>query len=153
MKKSFLCYSLFSFLFFITLQSCSTKGCTDATADNFDPDATESSDNCIPARDKFISSYSLQEQCGSNQFTYDITIIAGISGKLNVVINNLGDFNIPVNANVNGSLIQIIEGTYGNKTISGQGEISGNVLVMGYVVTDEGSGNSVSCSFTATKTQ
>lgn len=145
--------SLYFFLFFITLQSCSTKGCTDATADNFDPDATESSDNCIPARDKFLASYSVQEQCGSNQFTYDITIIAASSGKLNVVISNLGDFNIPVNANVNGSLIQIIEGTYGNKIISGQGEISGNILVMGYVATDEGSSNSVSCSFTATKIQ
>lgn len=152
MKQLFL-YSIVSFLFFFTLQSCSKKGCTDETADNFDPDAIESSDNCIPARDKFIASYSVQEQCGSNEFTYDITIITGTSGKLSVVINNLGDFNIPVNANVNGSLIQIIEDTYGNKTISGQGELSGNVLVMGYVATDEGTSNSVSCSFTATKIQ
>jgi hypothetical protein len=152
MKYPFL-ISILSCFIFITFQGCSNTGCTDSTADNFDPDATESSDDCIPARDKFISSYSIQEQCGVNPFTYDIAIVASPSGKQNVIINNFGNFNIPMNAEINGSLIHIIEGTYGNKIISGQGELSGNILVMSYTAADDSTTNSVSCSFTATKIQ
>ena len=32
-------------------------GCTDETAENYNPDATESDNNCVYARDKFIGNY------------------------------------------------------------------------------------------------
>lgn len=152
-SKSPLHFFTIALICLISLLGCGKKGCTDPTADNFDPAATASSDNCVAAIDKFIASYSVQENCGINSNTYNISINAAIAGKLNVVINNLGNLNIPINAEVNGSLIQIVEGSYGNKIISGQGEITDNVLVIGYSATDEGTTNTISCAITATKIQ
>ncbi len=152
LKNSFNCLLLFCSII-ILLQSCSKSGCTDSTADNYDPDATTSIDNCIPARDKFIAQYSVQEQCGVNSYTYDISIAAASPGKKNVTITNFGQLITPVLAEVNGSLIQITEATYGNVIIAGQGELSGNILVLSYSAIDAGTADTLTCSITATKIQ
>lgn len=132
---------------------CAKKGCTDATADNYDADATEDDDSCVPARDKFLGSYSVQEACGSGNYTYDISIVTSASGDLKVIINNLGDFTLTINAaaTVNGSNITIDNATYNNATLTGSGSISGNLLTITYTITDNATGASDQCTMTCTK--
>ena len=84
-----------------TFSGCATKGCTDETADNYDADATEDDGTCVPARDKFLGSYSCQEVCGTSDYTYTMTIATSSTGDLKVIINNFGDFTPEVNAVAN----------------------------------------------------
>jgi len=42
----------------LTIVGCMKKrGCTDSYADNFDPEAKQDDDTCVPTRDKFVGSY------------------------------------------------------------------------------------------------
>ncbi len=134
----------------IALYGCSKKGCTDATADNYDPDATESSDNCIPARDKFLGDYLVQANCTDTSYVYNISIITA-TGLNKIVIQNFGDYAIDVNASVSGSLVEITEDTYGTKIISGSGELSGYTMVLHYIAVEIGTSDTVSCTITAVK--
>ena len=149
MKRFFLISILLSLVLMI-LQGCANSGCTDATADNYDPDATESSDNCIPARDKFLGDYLVQANCTDTSYVYNISIITA-TGLNKIVIQNFGDYAIDVNASVSGSLVEITEGTYGTKIISGSGELSGYTMVLHYIAVEIGTSDTVSCTITATK--
>lgn len=142
---------LFFIAIIILFQSCSKKGCTDPTADNYDASATESNDNCIAARDKFIGNYSVQAQCSDSSYTYDISISAAQNGIAKVTIQNFGDMSTPVNATISGKIIELTESIYNNKTISGSGELSGYTLVIHYLSIDVSTNDSVSCSLTAIK--
>ncbi len=134
----------------LVIGGCSKNGCTDPTADNYDPDAVTNS-GCIPARDKFIGDYSVQTQCSDTAYAYALSIIADPDEDRDVIIQNFGDYNVPVNAIINGSLIEITEDTYGNKIISGNGEISGYTLVIHYLAVDIITNDSTGCTFTAIK--
>lgn len=136
-----------------TFSGCATKGCTDETADNYDADATEDDGTCVPARDKFLGSYTCQEQCGPDAYNYTMTIVTSSTGDLKVILNNLGDFVTTVNAvaTVDGENITIDNASYNNVTFTGSGAINGNVLTITYTATDNASGQSVTCTITATK--
>ena len=57
MKKTFAVVGLL--VGFAVMHSCTpNRGCTEATADNYDTAAEEDDGTCIPARDKMIGSYS-----------------------------------------------------------------------------------------------
>jgi len=136
-----------------TFSGCAQKGCTDDTADNYDADATEDDGTCIPARDKFIGSYSVQEACNSGNYTYNMTIVTSSAGDLKVIINNLGDFNTTINATatVNGTNITLDNATYNNATLTGAGSINGSILTITYTITDNATGQSDQCTMTCTK--
>ncbi len=136
-----------------TFSGCATKGCTDETADNYDADATEDDGTCVPARDKFLGSYSCQEVCGTSDYTYTMTIATSSTGDLKVIINNFGDFTPEVNAvaTISGDNITVDNAVYSNNTFSGAGTLSGNVLTITYTYVDNATGASTTCTITATK--
>ena len=136
-----------------TFSGCATKGCTDATADNYSADATEDDGTCVPARDKFLGAYACQEVCGPDNYTYNMTIVTSSTGDLKVIIQNLGDFSTQVDAaaTVSGDNITIDAASYNNVSFTGSGSINGNVLTLTYTATDNASGQSVTCTVTATK--
>jgi hypothetical protein len=136
-----------------TFSGCATKGCTDETADNYDADATEDDGTCVPARDKFLGTYSCQEVCGPDNYTYNMTIATSSTGELKVIIQNLGDFATQVDAvaTVSGSNITIDAASYNNVSFTGSGSINGNVLTLTYTATDNASGATLTCTITATK--
>ncbi len=136
-----------------TFSGCATKGCTDDTADNYDENATEDDDSCIPARDKFLGSYAVQEACASGNYTYTCTIVTSSTGDLKVIINNHGDFNLTINsaASVSGENITLDNATYDNRTLTGSGSISGNIITLTYTITDNATGDQDQCTMTCTK--
>lgn len=66
-------------------------GCTDSEAENYNPDATESDNNCVYSRDKFIGNYEgsmIFENLGGllNQDTLAFTITPGIASDNEVLV-------------------------------------------------------------------
>lgn len=136
-----------------TFSGCATKGCTDETADNYSADATEDDGTCVPARDKFLGTYSVQEACNSGNYTYNVTVVTSSGGDLKVIINNLGDFVnvIDALATVSGENITLDSEIYDGRSLTGSGSINGNVLTITYTITDLGTGDADQCTMTCTK--
>ncbi len=132
--------------------SCIYPGCMDPTSDNYDPLAQFEDGSCIPARDKFLGSYTCFQQCGSDTLSHYMTIVSSTVGPLKIIIQNLGDYLSVVSAlsTVNGSTVSIDSAVYNNLTFSGLGQIDGNVLTLTYFATDS-LGNTNTCTVTATK--
>lgn len=97
----------------------------------------------------FIGSYAVAEVCNGNNVAYTLTI-ADVSGTDDVVtITNLWDWEETMNATISGSSITIPSQLSDDFTFSGSGELSGNTLVITYMV-DDNSGVE-NCVATATK--
>ncbi len=132
--------SLFLVLSFgmVSLTSCSKKkGCTDPTSDTFDPDAEVEDGSCIPAKEKFLGTYSVIESCASGNYDYTITITESASDEASVVITNFGAFGSPIVADVSQSEIfvnnQSIQYNGAGLSIqNGVGSINGNNLTITY---------------------
>lgn len=142
---------LFAFLGFslTTVTSCSKKGCTDETSDNFDSEAEEDDDSCNDPRDKFVASYNVVEPGADN---YTLVISKSAVENRTVVLST--NFGFPVAAfTLNGSVKQatltIASQTAAGATFSGTGSLSGNVLTLSYSITQ----NNVTESFVATATK
>lgn len=84
-----------------------------------------------PARDKFLGSYNVNENCSSGNFSYAITITASTTNDSDIVIGNFGDYGVNVRATVSGDNISFND-TQGGITFSGTGNISGNTLTIIY---------------------
>ncbi|MDX2283453.1 MAG: hypothetical protein NW241_04790 [Bacteroidia bacterium] len=131
---------------------CKPEGCTDANADNFDPDAQVDDGSCVLAREKFIATYNVNEACPSGNFTYSITITASSTGTNGVIVSNFGNFGQPVNGTVNGSSISIPSQTVTASgvavTVNGTGSINGTILTINYQYNFAGGGESctMNCS-------
>lgn len=156
----------------LTFTSCKQDGCTDITADNYDPDAnnddgtcvysgctdqgaenynanaTIDDGSCIYARDKFIGAYNVNENCTSGNFTYSLTITPSTTTTDAMVISNFGGYGVNVRATVSGANISFND-TQDGVTFSGTGNISGNTLTIIY--TASAAGQTDNCTKTCIK--
>lgn len=140
---------LMSALFF-ALSSCKKKGCTEVTAENFDPTAKKDDGTCVFPYEKFLGTYAVQENytsdfCGSGPDNYAMVITQGASTS-QVVIDNLSGLINGVVANVSGN-VMTIPTQFGKVDQGGDqwdvcdlgnctGSISGNTLTFAYVIDD-----------------
>ena len=100
------------------LTSCgddeAVSGCTDSNAENFNPDAEESDNSCVYARDKFIGIYegsiTFQNLSALDQTDVEFSITPGI-------------------ASANQLLVQL---TIENAPLTLDGEASGNNIIIDY---------------------
>lgn len=142
----------FLFIIFISLTvlltpSCKkdVSGCTDPNAENYNPDADKDDGSCSFARDKFIGSYNVNENCDSGNWNYSISITESSSSFNAIVISNFGDYSVNVRAVVSGANITFND-TQSGITFSGSGNISGNTLTIIY--TASSGGNTDNCTKT-----
>lgn len=123
------------------------RGCMDSYSDNYDPEATEDDDTCVPTRMKFVGDYDahgniiyrLDSMISADQVDLTITdetaespdeLILGVSNfdqplyALNLLITSKYEFSI-----VNQSI--------GAFTFYGTGNINGRVLELNYTRIEE----------------
>lgn len=90
-----------------------------------------------PDRDKFIGSYSVNENCTSGTFAYSISVTTSSNSEDDIVISNFGDYGQNIIAKVSGSNISFNE-TKGGINFTGSGSISGNTLTIIYAASLSG---------------
>lgn len=106
-------------------------------------------------RQKFLSSYTVNEACNSGNYSYGVSVTTSSASISSIIITNFGDYGVTVVATVdaNGTGITIasqqttISGTAA--TFSGSGQISGNILTITYTISAGGSSDT--CTMTCTK--
>ncbi len=86
-----------------------------------------------PARDKFIGSYQVNENCTSGTYSYSLSIVEAATSGDAVIIQNFGNFasTINVTATVNGDNLNF-NATQDGVTLTGSGSINGNTLTLIY---------------------
>jgi hypothetical protein len=86
-----------------------------------------------PARDKFLGSYQVNENCTTGTYSYSLSIVESASSLEGVIIQNFGNFQstINVNAIVSGDNLTF-NATQDGVTITGSGSINGNTLTIIY---------------------
>ncbi len=114
-----------------TFSGCAKKGCTDTTADNYDVDATEDDASCIPARDKFLGTYTMSGTVacpvtGNGTIGATATPISTSSAGPLKITMTLG--TLPLVATVSGSTLTIDNQTIGGFVYTGNGTINGSLL-------------------------
>lgn len=127
----------------LAITSCVEKrGCTSSYADNYDPEATQDDDTCVPTRDKFVGTFeangTIEGQDGPGLLTpYDDVWInvedSTVASQEGVVMNIIGidpTFQIlPLDAVVSGMYtLNIIRQELDNITYYGDGNVNGRVL-------------------------
>lgn len=114
------------------------RGCTDVNSDNYDPEATQDDDTCVPTREKFLGDF---EANGTIEIGQD-TLIPYEQVGLNIVdstavgptgmIVGISNFDVPVNAlsaQVTSTYrFNVVRQTLGTYTYFGEGNINGRVL-------------------------
>jgi len=85
----------------IFLSGCSDSGCTNIFSDNYDEDAIKDDGSCILAREKFIGTFLVNENCESGLDGYELDIYESDLYDNEVAIVNLN--------NVGGTVYAIIE--------------------------------------------
>jgi len=140
--------------FTITQTGCSTEGCTEATATNFDDKADDDDGSCIFERDAIIGSYNNSTDGCLPGESFNMTVTAGPGSTNQISISNFGGFGsaVSVNATVTGSSISLQSGSLGagSSLLSGSGSISGSLLTINYTYDDQG-GDQFTCTINATK--
>ncbi len=86
-----------------------------------------------PARDKFIGSYQVNENCTTGTYSYSLSIVEAATSSDAVIIQNFGNFasTINVTATVSGDNLNF-NATQDGVTITGSGSINGNTLTIIY---------------------
>lgn len=140
---------IFVFASFLLLSSgCERReGCTDPTAENYDPAADYEDNRCIRPRKKFVGLYSSQDNCSSAvPGIYEVDILESNLNLDDIIIYNLsgisgdplgpGRFNYPVVARVQRNQITIARQMpdANGRYIEGTGSIVGNVLTISYEI-------------------
>ena len=87
-----------------SITGCKNEGCTEFTAENYDPEAVINDGSCIEVRDKFLGNFAVIPECGLNNY---IRIITGTQNKYVVVISNIADTLGTVEARISGENITI----------------------------------------------
>lgn len=113
-----------------TSTSCATEGCTDPNAENYDANADNDDGTCILAREKFLGTYDLTENCSTGTDSYTLTITASSASDDGIVIANFYSFST-ITATVNGETFTFDQ-TEDTINYSGTGTISGNTLSINY---------------------
>jgi len=87
----------------------------------------------IPARQKFLGSYQVNENCNSGSYTYSMTVVESATSDDGIIMQNFGNFQstINVNATVNNENISF-NVTQDGVTVTGSGTITGNTLTVIY---------------------
>jgi hypothetical protein len=122
--------------FSTAVQSCNKKeGCTDPTADNYDPSAELENATCINAREKFAGVFLANDNCAFVQKNYVCEVIKANDNLTDIFILNIHNLNTsPVRARVNGSTFVIPpQQLPGFRRIEGSGSILGNQIQMNFV--------------------
>lgn len=88
-------------------------------------------------RQKFIGSYEVNENCGSGNYSFSITITESSASEANIIITNFGNYKVNVAATVNGDNISIND-TKNAIQFSGSGSINGNTLTIIYSASQGG---------------
>ncbi|MBI1266481.1 MAG: hypothetical protein GC193_03515 [Cryomorphaceae bacterium] len=113
----------------------------------------EGAECATETRSKFLGSYSVSESCSSGNYTFNLTITTSSTGVRNVIINNFYDFGISVSATISGNSLTIPNQTVSSGgaayTISGSGQITGNILTLTYTIA--AGAESDSCTSICTK--
>lgn len=118
------------------------RGCTDPYSDNFDPEANEDDDTCVPTRLKFIGEYD----CNGTSHEGDLVLTSYDQVKLNITLETATDpemlimgitnFDQPIYALslrvVSQYGLAINNQTIGAFTFYGTGNINGRVLELSY---------------------
>lgn len=134
-------YILFSLLIASVVIGCQPKrGCTDSFSDNFDPEAKQDDDTCVPTRFKFVGEYDCHGTIETGQDTlvpYDqvfVNIVDSTATTQNGLIMGVSNFDAQLYA-----LSAVTTSTYkfavnrqtlGAYSYWGTGEISGRVLTV-----------------------
>lgn len=110
--------------------------------------------NCeTEIRAKFLGSYTVSESCQSGNYSFSLSITSSSAGVSNIIINNFYDIGINVSATINGNSVTIPNQTINDGgvalTISGSGQLSGNILTLTYNIS--AGTESDSCTATCTK--
>ena len=124
------------------------EGCTDSAAENYDGDAEEDDGSCVYAREKFLGSYDVNENCSSGNDNYSSVITTSTTGLDKIVISNFYNFGESILATVNGGNINFND-TKGGVNYSGSGSISGSTLTI--IFTASAAGATDNCTATAIK--
>ncbi len=147
MRKNLFIISI-SILCLAVVVGCEKKrGCTDSFSDNFDPEAVQDDDTCIPTRDKFVGEY---DGYGTIEIGPD-TLVSYDQVGLNVVdstaqgqdglIIGISNFDAQLYA-----LSATVTGTYnfminyqelGDYAYWGDGNINGRVIELSMTRTEE----------------
>ncbi|MEX1189942.1 MAG: hypothetical protein WED33_11840 [Bacteroidia bacterium] len=122
------------------LPSCDkTLGCTDPTAENYDPEAELEDASCVTQRKKFTGLFAAGDGCNIAPAAqnYFVEVRNSNVSLQDILIFNLGDFFLnPVVAIVNKTTFTIerqdpdADGHY----ITGEGSIAGNTITIQYRV-------------------
>jgi len=92
-------------------------GCMDPNAENFDPQATNDSNSCVFARDKFIGEYVGSFQCpgvlaavdtDNIAFSIEPGLDADLFNQVIITLRDVSGFDIPLTANASGNSLSDI---------------------------------------------
>lgn len=88
--------------------------------------------------DKFVGTYTVNENCDTGTYTYSTTITASSTTIDKIVVNNLYDSGDNLDATVDGSNATIASQTFNGLTYSGTGSMNTDAtsLTLTYVVSD-----------------
>lgn len=122
------------------------RGCTDTYSDNFDPEATEDDDTCVPTRLKFIgdydsygTSYGMLSVADTALISYDqvdVSITEETLEKPEELIIGISNFDQPLyslDALITSKYkFSILTQSIGAFTFLGEGNINGRVIELSY---------------------
>ncbi len=118
------------------------RGCTDVYSDNYDSEATEDDDTCIPTRLKFIGEYDAHGtiHAGDNVLTsfeqVSLSITDETASEPDQLILGLTNFEVPIyqlsTLVVSQYKLSITNQTIGAYTYSGEMNVNGTVIEMNY---------------------
>ena len=120
--------------------SCSEKrGCTDQYSDNFDPEASQDDDTCIPTTDKFEGEYfgQGQDEDGNQYENIRVCITDSTATEPLSILIYIEQFDLPENT-LDGRIENTWDIVIDNQTINaadpiqyvGSGSLSGRVLTL-----------------------
>lgn len=141
-----------------SFSSCETDACKDVDCGEYGTcvdgdcvcDTGYEGVNCdTQERTKFVAGYSVSESCTSGNYTYSVTVTTSTTGVDKIIVTNFGDYGIDVVGTVDGSSVTFANQTLSGLTLSGSGQLSGNILTITYTIS-QGSATD-SCTMTCTK--
>ncbi len=143
MKASKLLVSL-SVIFMLQLTDCADReGCTDPASDNYDINAEIDNGTCIPAVEKFLGLYSVEEVCEDGEYIYPMSAYASFDDPFAIIISNYADLGVDVIGIVDRNFISIPDQYFrvdqdNIGILAGEGEILNGILSIRYLYEQSG---------------
>jgi len=122
------------------------RGCTDVYSDNYDPEATEDDDTCVPTRMKFIGDYDArgtsygmiweEDTALTSYDQVDVSITEETANAPEELLIGISNFDQPLYSLdaliVSKYRFNIFKQSIGAFTFYGEGNINGRVLELSY---------------------